>query len=228
MLEQLVVDRAALAGRLPWPREPRAFSPAPGRLLRGAPQERCPCSEPFPFGNAVFGDVFSALEIAAVTNAASSQAVSEVGSVCPSAANASVHRLDFCRLHFSFSEPFIALQCIPFYFAHPHQNTDTKIKTQWEEEFFCQNASQLDKQQDTSVRFKITISKTFASYAGDIVTGLTFPFSLWLLMLSDIIRVAKHLTHKINSKSKISAGVCTLWQCSLLTLKRLLESGLFV
>lgn len=63
----------------------------------------------------------------------------------------------------------------------------------------------------------MTASKNFTSYPGDIVTVLTFPFSLWLLTLSDIIRVAKHLTHKINSKSKISTGVHSLWQCSLFT-----------
>lgn len=63
----------------------------------------------------------------------------------------------------------------------------------------------------------MAVSKNFTSYPGDIVTVLTFPFSLWLLILSDIIRVAKHLTHKINSKSKISTGVHSLWQCSLFT-----------
>lgn len=72
------------------------------------------------------------------------------------------------------------------------------------------------------------LPKKFTSYSGDIGTVLAFLFSLWLLILSDTIRVPKHLTHKINSKSKISTGVHTLWQCSLLTGKKIfLESGLF-
>jgi len=64
------------------------------------------------------------------------------------------------------------------------------------------------------------ISKSFTSYPADIVTVLTFLFFLWLLILSDITRVAKHLAHKINSKSKISTGVHTFWQCSVFTGKK--------
>lgn len=94
---------------------------------------------------------------------------------------------------------------------------------------FCQDTSLLDNQWGISVRFKHTISKKeFTGYSGDIVTVLAFLFSLWLLLLSDTIRVPKHPMHKINSKSKISTGVHTLWQCSLLTGKIFfLESGLF-
>lgn len=83
--------------------------------------------------------------------------------------------------------------------------------------FFCQNTSLLDNQWGISVRFKHTIKKKITGYSGDIVTVLAFLFSLWLLLLSDTIRVPKHPMHKINSKSKISTGVHTLWQCSLLT-----------
>lgn len=84
----------------------------------------------------------------------------------------------------------------------------------------CWNTSLLDKQWGVWVRFKHTISQKFTGYSGDIVTILAFLFSLWLLILSDTIRVPKHLTHKINGRSKISTGVHSLWQCSLLIGKK--------